>query len=178
MKKYFSFKTTPEIAARLKACYDEQQAIYNLILEGTDAEDVKTGQSMGTGDLVDFCRKALKAAIKFPSKLVDEDASFTVDDFIASSDFKTFWREFATQRTSISNQEVLIEGLSDRALMSKAGYVHAQMGRVKDLPKYKADYDELHSMYSNRADLSKETTKTNARIQEANAIIRASKESK
>lgn len=81
-----------------------------------------------------------------------------------------------TKRKTIDDQKNLIEGLHGRAMMNKAHHVQDAMKPKKDLPKYKADYDDFHQYYTDRAETSKDTKKNNALLSEAEKIIAAKKE--
>jgi hypothetical protein len=174
MKQYFNFDLTPELAQRLKACYDEQQAIYDLMLVGTSTDDLVGGIPMGTGPVAKYCFKACDLAPKYP-EYIGLKAGFTLAQFQSNSKFSKFWTDTNNQRTTIDNQKLAIDGLSGRAMTSKANHFHTKMETDKNVSSVKVDYDDLHSLFSNKAELAKETKKNNKALKEAAAIIEANK---
>jgi hypothetical protein len=172
MTKYFPYVLTPELEARYKACLDEMQAIQNIFLEGTSQNDMAFGTAMGNGNYFNYCQKACAMAVKYP-EYVSTKAHFTVEDFVANNNFATLWNDTATQRTTIESQKKLIEGLSGRGMSDKAKHVHDKMGTDKNIPSVKADYDDLHSFFTKRAEKVKSTVQSNALVNEAKTIIEA-----
>jgi hypothetical protein len=175
MKPYFSFIPTAEFELRYIAALTEMDACHKIMLEGTNPLDISTGLSMGDGNGRIFCQKGFKCAAKF-TNLIDEDAHFTLLDYKGNIEFDTFWYKYKAERKSVEDQKNLIEGLHGRAMMNKAHHVQDAMTPKKDLPKYKADYDDFHQYYASRAETSKSTKKNNAILSEAEKIIAANKE--
>lgn len=175
MKQYFSFIPTPEFELRYMAALTELDACHKVMLEGTSPQDISTGLSMGDGNGRIFCQKGYTCAEKFPI-LIDEDAHFTLMDYKGNIQFDSFWFKFKSERKTIDDQKNLIEGLHGRAMMNKAHHVQDAMKSKKDLPKYKADYEDFHQYYAARAETSKDTKKNNALLSEAEKIIAAKKE--
>jgi hypothetical protein len=174
MTKYFPYVLTPELAVRYQASLDEQQAILNIILEGTSENDMNSGTPMGTGAVYQFCTKAVDLAPKYP-EYIGPRAHFTLLDFQNNRRFSDMWIKAANQRTSIASQVALITGLSDRGMTDKANFFHSKMESDKNVSEVKADYNDLHSMYSDRADAAKVTKENKALLNEAKSIIESKK---
>ncbi len=162
------------MAKRLQVIYDEEQAIYSAVLEGTSEDDLSTGLAMGTGRLAQFCRKAVGYAPKH-SDYITLKSEFTLADFIRVGEFDTFWKETFNQRQTIANQVTLIEGLYGRDMTSMSHDFHTRMQVDKNAEGVKVDYDDLHSFFSERADVAKNTRKVKGVLKEAQTIIEASK---
>jgi hypothetical protein len=174
MKKRFNFKLTPSIKEQYTASLNETLRLERLMIEGIPENALKDGLAMGTKNAAEYCRKASAIAVKFPH-LVDIDAGFTVEEMTNRYEFSQFWSETRTLRTESSNNQSLIEGANGRDLMGMTQRVKDNMEVNRNLPKYKADYDDLNLFFTDRAEVAKMTSETNSKLKEAETIIGAQK---
>jgi hypothetical protein len=174
MEQRFKFRNMASIKDQYIATLTELQRLQTFMIEGIPLDALDSGMAMGSKTAATYCDKASKIARKF-TNLVDIDAGFTVDDMTARKEFSDFWQETRTLRTEINNNNTLIEGANGRDFMYMAQRVKDNMEVNKNLPKYKADYDDLNLFFTDRADAAKTTLSNKAQITEAKTIIEANK---